>query len=90
MQRIECKITGLVQGVFFRDFANLHAREFGIVGTVRNMPDGSVAVIAEGKKAQLQKFLVLLEKGAPYSRVEKVETKWLPASDEFFDFQVVL
>jgi acylphosphatase len=88
--RLESKIIGRVQGVFFRDFVNLNARELGLTGTVRNMPDGSVFVVAEGKKADLQKFLALLEKGSPYSRVEKVGTKWLLATDEFDNFSVLL
>lgn len=90
MNRIECKITGRVQGVFYRDFANLKARELGLFGTVQNLPDGSVAVVAEGKKVNLQKFLALLEKGTPYSRVEKAETKWSPETGEFDDFRVLL
>jgi acylphosphatase len=89
-KRIECKITGRVQGVFYRDFTNLNARELGLTGTVRNMRDGSVFVIAEGEIEDLQKFLVLLEKGTPHSKVEKIETKWSPFTGEFADFQVSL
>ena len=88
--QLECKITGRVQGVFFRDFTNQCAGGLGLTGTVRNMPDGSVFVVAEGEKAKLQKLLVLLEKGTPHSKVENVETKWLPATNEFLDFQVLL
>ncbi|MFA5831523.1 MAG: acylphosphatase [Candidatus Paceibacterota bacterium] len=88
-KRIECKITGRVQGVFYRDFANLNARELGLTGTVCNMGDGSVAVVAEGEKEDLQKFLVRLQKGTPRSKVEKIETKWFPASGDFANFQVL-
>ena len=90
MNRIESKIVGKVQGVFFRDFANVNARMLGLTGTVRNMPDGSVFVVAEGEKAKLQKLLVLLEKGTPHAKVENVETKWLPATGEFLGFQTIL
>ena len=90
MNRIECKISGLVQGVFFRDFADSNARNLGLTGSVRNKHDGSVFVIAEGEKDILQKFLVLLQKGTPYSKVEKVETKWLPATGEFEGFTVIV
>ena len=90
MNRIECKITGIVQGVFFRDFAGINARNLGITGTVRNKHDGSVYVVAEGEKGNLEKFLVLLQKGTPHSKVEKLETKWLPATGDFEGFSVLL
>jgi len=46
-------VRGRVQGVFFRAFVQRLARQLGISGYVRNLPDGSVEIRAEGEKSQL-------------------------------------
>lgn len=53
LQTVSITIKGKVQGVFFRDSTKKKANEFGIVGTVKNMPDGSVHIIATGKPDNL-------------------------------------
>ena len=73
---VECKIYGRVQGVMFRDFACRGGRKLGLKGEVRNFEDGSVWVVAQGKKGALEKFISTLERGSLFSRVEKVETRW--------------
>ena len=88
--RIECRITGRVQGVLFRDFAYFNAKELGLTGNVRNMPDGSVLAISEGEEEKLKKFIALLQKGSPHSYVDGVETKWSEATGEFGSYEVVL
>ncbi len=53
-KRIEIKVLGMVQGVFFRSTTRDKAKKLGLKGTVRNMRDGSVEIIAEGtKRAQV-------------------------------------
>lgn len=69
-------ITGRVQMVMYRDFVQRKARGLGILGTVRNLPDGSVEVIAEGEKELLEEFIGYLKKGSWLSRVEHVEVRW--------------
>ncbi len=88
-ERLEAKITGRVQMVMFRDFSQRKARRLGLVGTVQNMPNGSVSVVAEGKREDLEKFLVLLHKGSILSRVENVNVVWGVATGEFTDFKIV-
>jgi acylphosphatase len=87
--RIECKITGRVQMVMYRDFAQRKARRLGIVGTVQNMKDGSVALVAEGEEEALKKYIALLHKGSVFSKVEEVETKWTETTGDFRDFRIV-
>ncbi|MFX1410399.1 MAG: acylphosphatase, partial [Promethearchaeota archaeon] len=48
MKRIKIKVYGLVQGVFFRYTTRKVARNLGLAGYVKNMPDGSVLIEAEG------------------------------------------
>lgn len=66
-------VRGRVQGVGFRNFAKLVARQLGILGYARNLADGSVEVYAIGTAAQLSDFNALLYKGPPWAEVRGVE-----------------
>ena len=66
-------VTGRVQGVGFRFFAERAAREAGIKGWVRNASDGSVETIAEGEESAVARYLDRLRKGPLGSRVSGVE-----------------
>ena len=57
MHRVTVLYSGRVQGVGFRVTVRHLARGFDVIGTVRNLPDGRVEVIAEGEKAELAAFL---------------------------------
>lgn len=69
------KITvhGEVQGVFFRAGAKKIADELGITGWVKNLPDGTVAIEAEGSEEQLTKLLSWCNRGTERAHVERVE-----------------
>jgi acylphosphatase len=88
-ERLEAKITGRVQLVMFRDFVMRKARALGLSGTVENMKDGSVFVVAEGNREKLEEVLVQLKKGSIFARVLSIEAKWLPASGAFKDFRIL-
>lgn len=88
-KRLECTVFGRVQFVMFRDFAQRKGTSCGVVGTVRNLPDGSVSVIAEGEEDRLQKFLALLHRGSILSRVERVEESWGDTTGEFTRFTIL-
>lgn len=66
------RITGRVQGVGFRAFVQRHALRLGLVGYARNLPDGSVEVVARGTADGLQELLKQLMVGPRSSRVEYV------------------
>lgn len=76
-------IRGRVQGVNFRSFAASHARRLGLVGWVRNLPDGdAVEVYAEGPRAAVEALLRRLDEGPGMARVDAVETDWrVPSGD---------
>ncbi|OOF46047.1 acylphosphatase [Rodentibacter trehalosifermentans] len=65
-------IYGRVQGVGFRYFTWKEAEKLGIKGSVRNRDDGSVEVIAQGTKAQLQLFEQWLRKGPRSAKVMQI------------------
>lgn len=75
-KRLTCRVIGRVQMVMFRDFASREARALGIKGTVKNNPDGSVSIVAEGDEVVLHAFLELIGKGPLLARVDKVRGDW--------------
>ena len=65
-------VSGRVQGVGYRFFAERAARELGVRGWVRNLPDGSVETVAEGEEDAVSRYLARLETGPRASRVDAV------------------
>ncbi|RFT15806.1 MAG: Acylphosphate phosphohydrolase [Candidatus Saccharicenans subterraneus] len=86
--RFHAYISGRVQGVAFRFFAQHVANQLGITGWVRNLSDGRVEVVAEGDREALELFLAELKKGPRMARVEKVDLDWEEFRDEFLDFSI--
>ena len=87
-QRIELRVTGLVQGVFYRASTQDKARELGLTGWVRNAPDGSVELVAEGDAAALDALERWCHAGPPAARVDRVEASRCAATGEFTRFRV--
>lgn len=69
--------------VMYRDFAQRKAKRLGLSGTVKNMPDGSVTLIAEGEESILLKYIELLKTGPVLSRVNDVAVSWKESTGEF-------
>ncbi len=88
MIRVRLKITGRVQGVYFRAHAQERAREFGVTGWVANEGDGSVAVVAEGPENLIHQFTEWCHGGPSTAQVEKVEVITEPYSGEFAAFEI--
>jgi len=63
------RVTGRVQGVGFRAFVIRVGRAAGVRGAVRNEPDGSVLVVAQGVEAAMERFRAGLTQGPPAARV---------------------
>ena len=71
-------VSGLVQGVGFRWFVKREARRLTLRGVVRNLPDGSVEVVAEGADGALQVLHEALRHGPIGSRVDRVQELEVP------------
>ena len=79
---------GRVQGVGFR-YSTIHeARRLGVFGTVRNCPDGSVEVVAEGEAERIQRFLLWLRRGPSAAHVSGLDVDDIPYSGTFTAFDV--
>lgn len=87
-KRVRLIIQGKVQGVFFRASTKDKAKELGLKGFVRNSPDGTVEVIAEGDINQLRKFVDWCHIGPDLSRVDSVQSEWQPYVVEFEEFTI--
>ena len=82
-------IYGRVQGVFFRSFTSECARELGLTGSARNLPDGkAVEVQAEGERDKLERLIAYLKVGPPGARVERVETNWSEYTGGYSNFKI--
>jgi len=81
MLHYEIIITGKVQNVGFRFYAQKTAHEFEITGFVRNRKDGSVYIEAEGEKENLNRFVEWCHKGPPWARVDSVNVSESPVKN---------
>lgn len=88
-QRFQATVSGRVQGVNFRYYTRQTALRHGLTGWVRNRPDGTVSVLAEGDEAALRVLLAWLHDGPPSAMVERVEARWEDASGEFRTFSIL-
>ncbi|HEY6453887.1 MAG TPA: acylphosphatase [Steroidobacteraceae bacterium] len=70
-----CWVSGRVQGVYYRGTTVTRAREMGIIGYVRNLPDGRVEVLAQGEDAAVAAFIQWLWIGSIASRVTAVQVR---------------
>ena len=73
MACIRCKVSGLVQGVFFRATTQKQAQSLGLTGYANNLADGSVEVLACGEPDKVESLHDWLWQGPPASEVHKVE-----------------
>jgi acylphosphatase len=85
---VQAIVYGYVQGVLFRDFVSRRAKELGLTGYVRNLPEGSVEVNAEGRRKQLEKLISYLKVGPPAAEVEKVVVNWSEYTGDYSHFAI--
>jgi acylphosphatase len=77
-KHLSIKVSGMVQGVFFRASTKAQADQLGIKGLVRNEQDGSVCIEAEGEEQNLNAFVEWCRKGPPRAIVNKCEINEAP------------
>jgi len=82
------RIYGHVQGVFFRDSARDEALRLGLSGHVRNLPDGTVELEAEGPQGSLEGLVSWCRHGPPAAAVERAEVEWGEPTARWADFTI--
>lgn len=82
-------VKGRVQGVYFRASTQREAKRLGLSGWVKNRPDGSVEILAEGEEVSIRELYGWAQKGPSAARVERVETRWRSFTGEYADFRIM-
>jgi acylphosphatase len=83
-------VSGRVQGVYFRRFTKNKAQDLGVKGSVTNLDDGRVEIIAQAETDILEPFILWCNKGPITARVDEVELVEMPTYESIFDkFDVV-
>ncbi|MBI4128466.1 MAG: acylphosphatase [Parcubacteria group bacterium] len=85
---LEIHVHGRVQGVAFRAYAQMVARENGLVGWIRNEIDGSVAAYIEGAPHQVRSFSEWCSSGPPASDITRVDIREVPPEGVYGDFSI--
>lgn len=86
--RVRVKIAGRVQGVYFRASACQEAQSLGVSGWVRNCPDGSVELVAEGTREKLDQLIAWCQRGPDGARVVEVTVAWEEPEHGFRGFAI--
>jgi acylphosphatase len=88
-KRVEIKIHGNVQGVFFRSNIQERATKSKITGWVKNSEDGTVQAILEGEEKKLRTLIEYCKKGPQGSKVKRIEASWQGCKNEFTEFNTL-
>lgn len=88
MVRAELVVRGRVQGVFFRQATRETALGLSLTGWARNNRDGSVSVVFEGQRQQIDQAIAWCHQGPPAAMVSEVSVDWGDFSGEFTGFQI--
>jgi acylphosphatase len=86
-QRLNLLISGRVQGVWYRASTRAQAQQLGLVGWVRNLPDGRVEALAEGPRSELEALLAWCHRGPVLARVTDIVATWSEATGEHSGFE---
>lgn len=88
MVRRHAFISGVVQGVYFRDYTRREALKLDINGWVRNLPDGRVEAVFEGPEEVIKKMIAWCHLGSPNAHVTSVEVIEEPP-EGINDFKII-
>ena len=81
-------VSGRVQGVFFRDNTRRKAEELGLTGYAKNLPDGTVEVVAEGNEDKINELIEFIKKGPGIAMVEGINLKH-KEPENFKSFKII-
>lgn len=89
-QSVKVIVKGRVQGVGFRWFTREKARNLGLTGYVRNLPNGNVEIRAEGEQQDINDLIHLLRQGPSWSQVTDLEIDEVQSQGKYDDFNVAM
>jgi len=88
-ERLTIFFSGRVQGVGFRYTTKSVACGFEVTGTVRNLPDGRVELLAEGERGELEEFRRAIQDSEVGRFVRQEEAHWSEVKNEFRGFEII-
>ncbi|ADN76716.1 acylphosphatase [Ferrimonas balearica DSM 9799] len=88
MKKIVARVTGEVQGVWFRASARQEARRLGVTGYVRNLSDGSVEILAQGGDLAVDALVDWAHHGPEQAAVMDVLVSDYDGDDLYLDFEI--
>jgi len=83
------RVYGRVQRVGFRRYVLDSAQDLGLVGHVKNLPDGSVEIFVQGEDMQLSKFLEMMRQPPPPTLIRELREEEAHANPEVRDFRIL-
>ena len=86
--RVRIYVSDRVQGVFYRSNTRRRARELGLTGWVRNLPDGRVEAIVEGEEERVEELIKWCRRGPAHAMVTNLEIRREPPTGEFKTFSI--
>ncbi len=88
MQQVHMIVKGRVQGVAFRAYTKQEAERILLRGYVRNLPDGSVEIVAYGDRDNLDRLVEWAGIGSPLAHVDGLRVTFSDTSRSYEDFQI--
>ncbi|WP_404330898.1 acylphosphatase [Mesobacillus maritimus] len=88
MLQLQIVVSGKVQGVGYRYFAQMKAVQFGITGWVKNRSDGAVEMVTTGTKENLDLFIEEIQRGNPFSTVDQIEISEISTGEKYQSFTI--
>ena len=88
-QRLHVCYSGHVQGIGFRYTARVLANGFEVAGTVRNLSDGRVELVAEGERSELEEYCKAIQDSELGHFIRQEDARWSEAAGGFRGFEIV-
>jgi acylphosphatase len=87
----ECllKVSGVVQGVFFRRTVARHAQLFPVSGYVKNLPSGEVEILVQGQKNEIENFVFSIQADPGAAVIKSIDKTWRALSEKRLGFQII-
>jgi len=86
--QLQIVVSGKVQGVGYRYFAQMKAVQFGITGWAKNRSDGTVEMVITGTKENLDLFIEEIRRGNPFSTVDQIEIHEVQRTEKYSSFTI--
>lgn len=89
MEEMKIEVYGRVQGVNFRSDIRSYCDEAGLKGYVRNREDGSVVIVVQGERKEINSFLSWVQNSPGFSKIDGLSFRWQKPSIEYNEFSIV-